>query len=113
MTPELVAPMVAYLAHEACPVTGEMYAAGAGRFARIFIATAPGYVHDGPEATIEDVAAHWAAINDETGLLRPHRPLSWSAAFMAHLAPRGQVSRGRVSGVYSSSRSGSSATIWS
>ena len=42
MAPELVAPMVAYLAHEACPVTGEMYAAGAGRFARIFIATTAG-----------------------------------------------------------------------
>ena len=51
MTPESVAPMAAFLAHEACPVTGEIYAAGAGRFARMFIATVPGYVHDGPEAT--------------------------------------------------------------
>ncbi len=33
MAPELVAPMVAFLAHEDCPVSGEMYAAGAGRFA--------------------------------------------------------------------------------
>ena len=38
MAPELVAPMVAFLAHEDCPVSGEIYAAGAGRFARIFIA---------------------------------------------------------------------------
>ena len=45
MAPELVAPMVAFLAHEDCPVSGEIYAAGAGRFARIFIASTEGYVH--------------------------------------------------------------------
>ncbi len=46
MSPDLVAPMVALLAHEECPVSGEIYAAGFGRFARIFIAMTPGYVHD-------------------------------------------------------------------
>src|SRR2546426_2218788 len=45
MSPDLVAPMVAFLAHEACPVSGEIYAAGARRFARIFIACTVGYVH--------------------------------------------------------------------
>ena len=44
MSPDLVAPMVAFLAHEDCPVSGEIYAAGAGRFARIFIASTEGYV---------------------------------------------------------------------
>ena len=48
MAPDLVAPLVAFLAHEACPVNGEMYAAGAGRFARIFIASTPGYVTADP-----------------------------------------------------------------
>jgi len=92
MTPELVAPMVAFLAHESCPVTGEMYAAGAGRFARIFIATTPGYVHPGPEATMEDVAEHWAAINDEAGYFVPADLMGWSAAFLSHLqAPTGQA----------------------
>src|SRR6478752_2003810 len=71
MAPELVAPMVAFLAHESCPVTGEIYAAGAGRFARIFFAQSRGYVHAGPAATIEDVAEHWATINDETGYYVP------------------------------------------
>ena len=42
MSPELVAPMAAVLAHEGCPVTGEIYAAGFGRFARIFIAQTEG-----------------------------------------------------------------------
>jgi len=85
MAPELVAPMAAFLAHEDCPVSGEVYAAGAGRFARIFIATTPGYVHRGPDATIEDVAANWEAINDEDGYTVPHDLTGWSAAFLAHL----------------------------
>ena len=87
MSPDLVAPMVAFLAHEACPVSGEIYAAGAGRFARIFIATTEGYVHAGSEPTIEDVAENWATINDETGYYVPADLMDWSAAFMAHLRP--------------------------
>ncbi len=87
MAPELVAPMVAFLAHEECPVSGEIYAAGAGRFARIFIASTEGYVHSGPEPTIEDVARHWAAINDERNFSIPADLVSWSAEFMAHLHP--------------------------
>ena len=89
MPPELVAPMVAYLAHEDCPVSGEMYAAGAGRFARMFIATTPGYVHPGPSASIEDVAEHWATINDEAGYFVPKSLMDWSASFMTHLQPEG------------------------
>jgi NAD(P)-dependent dehydrogenase (short-subunit alcohol dehydrogenase family) len=85
MAPELVAPMVAFLAHEDCPVSGEIYAAGAGRFARIFIASTEGYVHPTPAPTVEDVAQHWAEINDETGYYIPADLMGWSAAFMAHL----------------------------
>jgi NAD(P)-dependent dehydrogenase (short-subunit alcohol dehydrogenase family) len=87
MSPDLVAPMVAFLAHEACPVSGEIYAAGAGRFARIFIASTEGYVHSGPAPTIEDVAEHWATINDESGYYLPTDLNDWSAAFLAHLFP--------------------------
>jgi NAD(P)-dependent dehydrogenase (short-subunit alcohol dehydrogenase family) len=90
MAPELVAPMAAYLAHEACPVTGEIYAAGSGRFARVFIATTPGYVHHGTGLTVEDVAAHWDAINDERGYSVPVDLRDWSARFLAHLPPQEQ-----------------------
>jgi NAD(P)-dependent dehydrogenase (short-subunit alcohol dehydrogenase family) len=85
MAPDLVAPMVALLVHEDCPVSGEAYAAGAGRFARIFIAMTPGYVHTGPAPTIEDVADNWATINDETGYGIPADLMDWSATFLAHL----------------------------
>jgi len=87
MSPDLVAPMVAFLAHEDCLVSGEVYAAGAGRFARIFIASTKGYVHDGSDPTIEDVADHWEAINDESGYSVPADLRDWSATFMAHLHP--------------------------
>jgi NAD(P)-dependent dehydrogenase (short-subunit alcohol dehydrogenase family) len=83
MSPDLVAPMVAFLAHEDCSVTGEIYAAGFGRFARIFIATTQGYVDAAP--TIEDIAQNWKAINDETGAYVPADLTAWSAEFMAHL----------------------------
>jgi NAD(P)-dependent dehydrogenase (short-subunit alcohol dehydrogenase family) len=87
MTPEMVAPMVAFLAHDACPVTGEIYQAGGGRFARMFLASTPGYVHTGAAPTVEDVAAHWDAINADAGYTTPADLTEWSTAFTAHLAP--------------------------
>jgi len=86
MSPELVAPMAAFLAHESCPVSGEIYAAGASRFARIFIASTPGYIHPAGAPTIEDVVRHWAAINDETGYYSPADVGDWSVHFLAHLS---------------------------
>ena len=87
MAPDLVAPMVAFLAHEACPVSGEIYTAGAGRFARLFIASTEGYVHPTPAPTMEDIAQNWTTINDETGYFVPADLMAWSATFMAHLPP--------------------------
>ena len=91
MAPDLVAPMAAYLAHEDCPVSGEIYAAGFGRFARVFIATTEGYVHTGGEPTIEDVAAHWSTINDEAGYHVPADLPAWAAEFDAPPTRRSQL----------------------
>jgi len=63
--PGLVAPGCAYLVHESCPVSGETFAIGAGRMARIFIAQTSGYVN--PDLTVEDVATHFHEICDEAG----------------------------------------------
>ncbi len=85
MEPELVAPMVAFLAHEACDVSGEIYLAGGGRYARIFIAATPGFLPTKTEpATIEDIAENWGAINDESGYYVPADLLDWSAHYMSH-----------------------------
>jgi NAD(P)-dependent dehydrogenase (short-subunit alcohol dehydrogenase family) len=88
MEPELVAPMVAFLAHEACDVSGEIYLAGGGRFARIFIAATEGFVPTLPaQATIEDIAKNWDAINDESGYYVPVDLMDWSARYMSHWSP--------------------------
>src|SRR6202043_2588897 len=62
MGPELVAPVVGWLAHETCSVTGEVFIALAGRVARAVIAESPG-VHR-PTWTVEDVGEHLGAIRN-------------------------------------------------
>lgn len=62
MDPEMVAPVVAWLAHEGCSVSGEMLVAMAGRVARAFMAETPGVFHK--DWTVEQVAAEIGAIRD-------------------------------------------------
>ncbi|KZS68804.1 short-chain dehydrogenase [Mycobacterium kansasii] len=62
MGADLVAPVVGLLAHESCPVTGEMLIAIAGRIARAVVAESAG-VHR-PSWSIEAVAECLADIRD-------------------------------------------------
>jgi len=62
MDPELVAPVVGWLAHESCSVTGEVLIALAGRVARAALVESPGVYQ--PSWTIEDVDARIEAIRD-------------------------------------------------
>jgi NAD(P)-dependent dehydrogenase (short-subunit alcohol dehydrogenase family) len=62
MGPELVAPVVGWLAHESCSVTGEMLVALAGRVARVVVCETPGVYR--PSWSIADVGNHIAAIRD-------------------------------------------------
>lgn len=68
-SPELVSPVVALLAGSACPVTGEIISVGAGRVARVFIATARGYIN--PALSAEDVLEHWDEVVDSTDFICP------------------------------------------
>jgi NAD(P)-dependent dehydrogenase (short-subunit alcohol dehydrogenase family) len=73
MGPELVAPVVGWLAHESCSVTGEVFVALAGRVARAVIAESPGVYQ--PSWTVEDVADNLEAIrNIEAPLVFPVVP---------------------------------------
>ena len=63
MDPDMVAPMVAWLCHESCSVSGEMYVAMAGRLARAWIAESPGAYR--PEWTLEQVAGSIDAIRGQ------------------------------------------------
>ena len=60
MDPDLVAPVVGWLAHESCSVSGEMFIALAGRVARAVIAESPGVCRS--SWTIEDVGSNLDAI---------------------------------------------------
>ena len=60
--PELVAPVVAYLAHESCSITGEMLVSMAGRVARAMVAETEGIYR--PSWTSEEVAEHLGEIRD-------------------------------------------------
>lgn len=62
MGPELVAPVVGYLAHEDCAVSGEMLISVAGRIARAFIAETEGVYR--PAWSIDEVADQIGAIRD-------------------------------------------------
>jgi len=69
LDPKLVSPLVAYLASEACPVSGEVYSAAGGIISRFFIGLTPGYYN--PGLTAEDIAEHWDDIRDEAGYIVP------------------------------------------
>ena len=69
VAPEKVSPVVAFLAHEDCPVSGEIYSVAGGRVARVFIAETRGFYKDG--LTMEDVRDNFDTIRDETGYAVP------------------------------------------
>jgi NAD(P)-dependent dehydrogenase (short-subunit alcohol dehydrogenase family) len=73
--PRKVAPLVAWLAHDRCGASGDLYEVGAGWFAKVDLVVHDGHV-DG-EPTIESVAAGMAAIEDS-----PTRPLGASPSSM-------------------------------
>jgi len=57
--PELVVPLVVFLASRACEFSHHNYSACAGRFARVFVGLAEGWLAEpGSQPSAEDVAAH-------------------------------------------------------
>ncbi len=68
MEPEHVAPVVGWLAHESCSVTGEVFIALAGRVARAVTVESRGAARQG--WTIEEVGAHLDEIRDLSAPVR-------------------------------------------
>ncbi|MGW5381557.1 SDR family NAD(P)-dependent oxidoreductase [Nocardia sp. NPDC003963] len=63
ISPELVVPMVVFLAGRGCTVTHHNYSACAGRFARVFVGLSEGWLADrGATPTAEDIAEHISEI---------------------------------------------------
>ena len=57
--PELVVPLVVFLASRACEVSHQNYSACAGRFARVFVGLGEGWLAPkGSNPSADDIAAH-------------------------------------------------------
>jgi len=62
--PDLVVPIVVFLASRACDFTHQSYSAGAGRYARVFVGLAEGWLAEpGRNPTADDVAAHLGQVS--------------------------------------------------
>ena len=83
LQPGLISPIVAYLAHEECPVSGEVYSVGGGRVARVFIAETEGY-HN-PNLTMEDVRDNFTQIRNEEGYKVPANIGEETSMFLPYL----------------------------
>jgi NAD(P)-dependent dehydrogenase (short-subunit alcohol dehydrogenase family) len=80
LDPALVSPLVAYLAHEDCPVSGQTFSVGGGRVAHVFIGETQGY-HNA-NLSMEDVRDNWATITDRDGFGVPNNLGEETAMFL-------------------------------
>jgi NAD(P)-dependent dehydrogenase (short-subunit alcohol dehydrogenase family) len=69
LDPALVSPLVTYLAHEDCAVSGEVYSVGGGRVARVFMGETKGWYS--PTLRPEDVRDHLDEIRNTDGFGTP------------------------------------------
>ncbi len=72
VAPELVSPLVVWLASAECADSGSVFTVGGGRVARFFTAMTEGWTRTDGALTPEDVRDHWEEINDETKYSVPH-----------------------------------------
>jgi NAD(P)-dependent dehydrogenase (short-subunit alcohol dehydrogenase family) len=84
LDPALVSPVVGFLAHEQCPVTGEIYTVGGGQVSQFFIGRTQGYYN--PNLAMEDVADHLEQIRDRTGYTVPANPGEETAQLFSAIA---------------------------
>jgi NAD(P)-dependent dehydrogenase (short-subunit alcohol dehydrogenase family) len=63
LTPEFVAPIVAYLCTEECPDSAAVFVVGGGKVQRVALFQNEGMTFDQPP-TVEDIASHWGVISD-------------------------------------------------
>lgn len=78
---EAVAPVVGLLAHESAPCNGEVFTAGGGGFARVFLGVSTGYRGTDKAWTIEDVATHFPAAMDLESFSAPADSMAEAALY--------------------------------
>jgi NAD(P)-dependent dehydrogenase (short-subunit alcohol dehydrogenase family) len=71
-TPEITAPLVAYLVSRECEVSGEAFSSAFGCYSRVWVGRSAGYlVDDIQDIRVEDVAEHLDEIRDQEGYSVP------------------------------------------
>jgi NAD(P)-dependent dehydrogenase (short-subunit alcohol dehydrogenase family) len=71
-SPEAISPLVAYLASRDCQLSGEAFAAGCGRYARVFVGETNGWVAPDPRHVgVDDIAANIDAVRATDGYRIP------------------------------------------
>jgi NAD(P)-dependent dehydrogenase (short-subunit alcohol dehydrogenase family) len=72
LDPQCVTPLVVYLVSENCEITHEIFSAGGGRFARMFVGLTPGWVKGaGAKASAEEIQDHIDQIRNPDGYIIP------------------------------------------
>lgn len=84
LDPGLVSPLVAFLAHEDCPVSGQLFSVGGGRVAQVFLGETNGYYN--PALSPEDVQDNWEQITDREGYAVPNNLGEETALFLPYFA---------------------------
>ena len=67
MGPELISPLVAYLCHDSCEISGQAYSVGGGRVSRLFLGMTTGITE--PDLSAEMIAERISEIEDVDGYL--------------------------------------------
>ena len=80
LDPGLISPLVTYLAHEDCPVSGQLFSVGGGRVAQVFLAETKGYFNAG--LSPEDLRDNWSTVTDQAGYAVPNNLAEETALYL-------------------------------
>jgi hypothetical protein len=73
-------PLVAWLSHDACDVSGRFFAVGGSRIAEVFTCAARGYqCPDPPSFSLENVRDNWVSAKDPAGAIAPAGQVEYNA----------------------------------
>ena len=84
--PQYVAPIVAYLCHDTCPVSGEIFEAAGGYYGRYMLKRSNGKIFQNPKTVQpEDIANNWEEIMNMEGATLPKTMEEHTFKLMAQL----------------------------
>jgi len=84
LDPGLISPIVTFLAHEDCPVTGHIYSVGGGRVAQVFLGETKGYYK--ADLAPEHLRDNWETVTDREGYAVPANLGEETALFLPFFA---------------------------